>query len=48
MITLFYIIGVLFSILSIFYLGNGQHAEWCLAIIGALLAYLNAGVREKK
>ena len=48
MIVLFYILGIIFSITSFYYIGDEQHIVWCTAIICALLAYLNAGVREKK
>lgn len=48
MITLSYILMVSFSIVALFWLKNEHHVEWCMTMICALLAMLNAGVREKK
>ena len=43
-----YIMMVVFSLIALAYLKSEQHIEWCMTMICALLAMLNAGVREVK
>ena len=46
--TVSYILAVMFSLIALGYLESEQHVEWCMTWICALLAFLNAGIREDK